>query len=301
MKEKIIDGYTVLPLENIINIDNIITVHYFEYSKNYIFEGEKHDFWELVFVDKGEVNIMADDKKYLLKKDEIFFHKPNEWHTVLATGKIAPNLIVVSFDCKDEALHLLEGRIISANESIKIRLARIVKFAKEVFSSRLDDPMLKKYVKRDAIPIGSEQLIKLNLEMVLIYILRNNIYSLAKLREEKYEEKMFSSDKVKIIKKLLEDHINEKLSLNDICEKTLMSKSSLQSLFKKETGQSIIHYYNEIKIEKAKSLIRESDYNFSQISNILSFSSVHYFSRTFKNITGMTPSEYASSTKKYIN
>ncbi len=300
MKKTVIDGYTLIPLENIISIDNIVTVHYFEYSKNYIFEGESHDFWELVFVDKGEVNIMAEDKKYLLKQGEIFLHKPNEWHTVLATGKIAPNLIVTAFDCKDEALHLLEGKIISANEGIKLRLARIVKYAEEVFESKLDDPMLKEYVKKEAIPIGSEQLIKSNLEMLLLHLLRNNIYSLAKSRGEKYEEENFTSDKVKIIKNLLKEHIHEKLTLDDICEKTLMSKSSIQTLFKKETGTSIIQYYNTLKIEEAKTLIRESDYNFSQISNILGFSSIHYFSRTFKNITGMTPSEYTSSSKKYI-
>ncbi len=300
MENKIIDGYTLVPLENILSINNIISVHYFEYSKNYIFEGEKHDFWEFVYVDKGEVNVMADDKKYLLKKDEMIFHKPNEWHTVLANKKVAPNLIVVSFDSKDEAMHLLEGKIITANEHIKVKLANIVKYAKEVFSSRLDDPMLKKYIKKSAIPIGSEQLMKLNLEMLLLYVIRNNIYSLAKNRGENYKTENFTSDKVAIIKNLLQENINDKLTLDDICEKTLMSKSSLQKLFKKETGESIIFYYNKIKIEKAKTLIRESEYNFSQISNILGFSTIHYFSRIFKNITGMTPSQYSSSTKKYI-
>ncbi len=300
MEKRIVDGYTLIPLENIITIKDIISVHYFEYSKDYIFEGEKHNFWEFVYVDKGEINIMADNKRYLLKKDEMFFHKPNEWHTVLANNKVAPNLIVVSFDCSDEAMHLLEGKIILASEHIKVKLANIVKYAKEVFESPLDDPMLKEYKKKKASPIGSEQLIKANLEMMLIYVIRNNIYSLAKSRGEKYNPDNFTSDKVEIIKRFLHEHINDKLTLDDICDKTLMSKSSLQKIFKKQTGESIIYYYNKIKIEKAKTLIRESEYNFSQISTILGFSTIHYFSRTFKNITGMTPSEYVKSTKKYM-
>lgn len=40
-------------------VDAIVTVHYFEYAKNYVFEGEKHDFWELLYVDKGEVEVMG--------------------------------------------------------------------------------------------------------------------------------------------------------------------------------------------------------------------------------------------------
>ena len=52
-----------------------------------------------------------------------------------------------------------------------------------------------------------------------------------------------------------------------------------------------------MKIEFAKQLIREDQMNFTQISDFLGYSSIHYFSRQFKKITGMTPSEYSSSIK----
>ena len=51
----------------------------------------------------------------------------------------------------------------------------------------------------------------------------------------------------------------------------------------------------EFTLEKAKELIRENDKNFTQISEELGFSTVHYFSRLFKKKTGMTPTEYRSS------
>ena len=50
-------------------------------------------------------------------------------------------------------------------------------------------------------------------------------------------------------------------------------------------------------MDLAKQMIRENHYNFTQIADTLGFSSIHYFSRQFKRITGMTPSEYASSIK----
>ena len=52
-----------------------------------------------------------------------------------------------------------------------------------------------------------------------------------------------------------------------------------------------------MKIDMAKELIRNKNMNFTQISDQLGYTSIHYFSRQFKKITGMTPSEYASSIK----
>lgn len=52
-----------------------------------------------------------------------------------------------------------------------------------------------------------------------------------------------------------------------------------------------------MKIDAAKQLIRTNHLNFTQISEKLGYTSIHYFSRQFKKLTGMTPSEYASSVK----
>ena len=71
-------------------VDAIVTVHYFEYAKNYVFEGEKHDFWELLYVDKGEVEVMADSTGYRLRQGDMIFHKPDEFHNVFANGVVAP-------------------------------------------------------------------------------------------------------------------------------------------------------------------------------------------------------------------
>ena len=52
--------------------------------------------------------------------------------------------------------------------------------------------------------------------------------------------------------------------------------------------------YN-LKIDTAKQLMREGNYNITQIADYLGYASVHYFSRHFKQVTGMTPSEYTLS------
>ena len=57
----------------------------------------------------------------------------------------------------------------------------------------------------------------------------------------------------------------------------------------------MIDFFTKMKVEYAKELIREKNQNFTQISEFLGYSSIHYFSRQFKKITGMTPSEYTAS------
>ena len=52
-----------------------------------------------------------------------------------------------------------------------------------------------------------------------------------------------------------------------------------------------------MKISAAKELIRSNEMNFTQIADYLGYTSIHYFSRQFKKLTGMTPSEYSSSIK----
>ncbi|MEG2044897.1 MAG: AraC family ligand binding domain-containing protein, partial [Clostridia bacterium] len=71
--------YIGTKLEEKISIKKLYTIHYFEYSKNYVFTGEAHNFWEMMFVDKGEVIVTAKDKTYKLKTGEMIFHEPNEF------------------------------------------------------------------------------------------------------------------------------------------------------------------------------------------------------------------------------
>ena len=51
--------------ENVINIGKIYSIHYFEYMSDFSFEGESHDFWEFICVDKGEVEVTGGDKKFI--------------------------------------------------------------------------------------------------------------------------------------------------------------------------------------------------------------------------------------------
>jgi AraC-like DNA-binding protein len=76
-----------------------------------------------------------------------------------------------------------------------------------------------------------------------------------------------------------------------------VSKTVLKDVFKNNTGQTVMEFFSYLKMEQAKLLIREGTYNFTEISALLGFSTVHVFSKAFKRSVDMTPSEYAKSVK----
>lgn len=101
--------YKSVPLNAVFDIPKIYTVHYFEYDCNYVFKGESHDFWEILFVDCGSVEVTVENRSMVLEKGSLLFHQPNEFHALRAIGKNPPNLIVVSFDC-DSPIWMFSGK-----------------------------------------------------------------------------------------------------------------------------------------------------------------------------------------------
>ena len=97
------------------------------------------------------------------------------------------------------------------------------------------------------------------------------------------------------IKAYLSSSTESLVRVDDICRKFGYSKSYLSRLFREMSGRTLAGYAADLKIERAKRLIRDGNLNFTQISELLAFDNPQYFSRVFKRITGMSPSEFKHS------
>jgi len=281
-------------------IDSIVTVHYFDFAKNYVFEGEKHNFWEFVYVDKGELEIMADDKGYKLKQGEMIFHKPNEFHNLWANGKIAPNIIVITFVCNSIAMKYFENKLILTGDIVKELLAKIIKEALMAFRTPLNISETTKLDKKDVVNFGCEQLIKIYLQQLLIFLVRKGENIVPNERLSSLVRERSHNDMAKRIINYLKNNLSNNISFDDVCLYSKLGGTNLKSMFKEQMGMGVIEFYKALKIEEAKNFIREEQFNFTEIAEKLGYTSIHYFSRNFKKSTGMTPSEYASSVKALI-
>ena len=296
--------YQSIILKQELNITNIYSIHYFEYSRDFVFEGESHNFWELLFVDSGVIEVTADTRKFQLENGEIVFHKPNEFHALRANGKSAPNLIVVSFDCSAPCMSFFENKILRANEVETQYLSQIIAEARRTFYTPLNHPYVSKLRRYTNSPFGSEQIIKASLELLLISIFRrcaqptdiHRFPPTSTTHTRRNNEKM-----VEQVTHYLSNHVYDTLTVADICRDNNISRSQLQQLFHQSKGCGVIEFFSRLKIDTAKQLIREGQYTFSQIASLLNYSSYQYFSLQFKKHTRMSPSEYSSSTQYFNN
>ena len=274
--------------KTLLDVTKIVTIHYYEFGPNFTFAGEQHNFWEMVYVDKGSVAICRDGEEVVLHQGEVIFHRPNEFHSIRAVDS-SPNFIVISFVSTSLAMTGFEGFCTQLERIHKGLLSSIIKEAEKCYIIPKNDTSLRQLRRRINAPLGSEQLIKTYLEQLLIYLLRSMVQKdMVELLPQTAEEIPL----VTAIKEYLTLRCEETVRIEDVCRAFGYSKSFLSRLFREHTGQSIAAFARRKKIDRAKELIRAGEMNFSQIASLLSFEDAQYFSRAFKKECGMTPTEY---------
>ena len=291
--------YKRVKLRNDLTVDDIVSVHYLEYTRTFAFAGELHDFWEFIYVDKGRLFITAGNTEIALETKQLYLHKPMEFHSIRCDGASTANAVVVSFDGDCQALHSVAGRVINATDEMRPLLAHMVSEAREAFSSPLGDPNVKELLRREEQPFACEQLVRLYLEEFLIHLVRADVVP-AEQPPIPIQQQDFQNQRLKAICEYLEENVQNRLMFEDVCKQFSVGASALKKMFRDNVGCGVMEYYGRCKIERAKQMIREQDMNYTQIADALHYTTVQYFSRHFKRCTKMTPSEYADSVKRYM-
>lgn len=288
--------YVKTRLQQAITIDAVVSVHYYEYPIDFAFSGEVHDFWELVYVDKGKAVITAGSRELPLPAGHLYLHKPMEYHNIRCGEGNAVNSFIVSFCSEQAALYAAAGKPIACDDRQRTRMAQIVVEARQAFSTPLGKVIAPQLERREDAGFGCEQMMQTYLEQLLIDLVRTeqrthpaedtDAPSLGQRRSDTLLQSVCA---------YLEEHVADSVTIEDLCRRFCVSKSTLQKLFRSRVGSGISHVYQQLKVDRAKAMIREKQYNFTEIAQRLGYSSVHYFSRHFKQVAGMTPSEYAAS------
>lgn len=114
-------------------------------------------------------------------------------------------------------------------------------------------------------------------------------------KDEENEESTAGGFIVKNAMQYMEEHYNEKLSLNKVAEKTFVSQWHLSKLLNKQEGKNFSEILNHIRIQHAKELLREPSYRIADISEMVGFTDVAHFSRVFKKNEGISANEYRNT------
>lgn len=266
-----------LRMEHRIRAEGIYTFFYQEKEQGFLFPGESHPMLELTYVDQGELHSVVDGVDLLLKQGDMVIYGPNQWHMQYAEIGVAPRFVTISFDLDGGELAPLLNRKFQAPQSVMLMLQNMLR-------------------ERERMDSYSSDIILAQLSLLLLTLLREDAApSGGRLQGTNVVHS--ENEVIRQAQQYITEHIREKLSVPMVAKQVDVSPSYLTVLFHKNLQISPGEYIRRIKLQESKQMIRENNLNFTEIAAVLQYSTVHHFSRQFKEKFGITPTEYAKSVR----
>lgn len=274
---ELLDAFSAL--ENLkigdrLRLGEIYTLFYREESCGFLFKGEKHSMYELTYVDRGQLHCVVEGNGFPLKQGQLMFFAPEQWHMQYTDLDVSARFLTVSFDLEGDLTLPLADRVFDLSSVEAVYLKQLLR-------------------EMDINDTFSGDVIRGNLKLLLLSILRSSGGQKKRLKTP-----MALRNENQLVSRTLQyvaDHVYDKLSVETVAKEVGVSASHLTALFRRQMSISPGEYIRRVKLEESKTLIREGRMNFSQIAAALNYSTIHHFSRQFKDNFGMSPSEFAKS------
>ncbi len=269
-------NYAKSPVSNVVTVTSIATALRAD-LRNRIAGTESHDFPEIFFMAEGHGHTIVNGKRHDLKAGQMILYAAGSVHGE-GTGGIAE---IISFETAEPLSAQYCDRVITLTGEQVIHFRNIVQQTIPQLEYRVGvrGMVLKKHIDPHRV-----QRIKNELELFLLDLMRP---------PERYEVQ-----KMNAVTDYMMRNIRKSLTVREICTDLGLSESSLKRLVRQTCGQSPLAYFTDLKIAQAEWLLLHSALNTTQIAEQLGFSSVHYFSRVFKQKTGQTPTELKKTSHK---
>jgi AraC-like DNA-binding protein len=165
-------------------------------------------------------------------------------------------------------------------------LSRIMQEGMSLYEPPYDVPNTRYMPKRKDYPFGADQLIKIGLEAFLISLVRSLPSS------GKPPAATATLGGIQSVHLYITENFRTRITLANLCFLFGMNKTTLCHTFKEAYGMTVLEYINALRIREAKTCLRQGGHSVTELSDMLGFSSVHYFCRLFKQHTGLSPTAY---------
>lgn len=277
-----------------LEIDCLYTLYYFEFACGYIFPGEQHDFWEMVYIDRGEADIGAGDRVHRLRQGQVIFHQPGEFHSIWASAAQGTNIFVLTFESHSPAMDAFRGRLCTLTEGQRKLIAHMIREGQRAFGPVLDTrPGGLKLV--EGAPQESAQLVELALVQLLLE-LRTAQADAPRPAAVLLTDEAFGAA-LEEITALMRRQLDGSLRFEDVCRAAGLSASVLKERFKRCTGSTVMAYYQRLRLEESRRMLRQGRRNIGQVAAALGYSSQQAFTRQFKRVMGVSPMAYLKMVK----
>ena len=244
-----------------------------EEEQAFLFPGGANPMAELLYVEQGSLHSVADGRKQYLQQGDFVIYGPNQWHMQYADTDVSPQCLRIFFALQGEPAALLNRKFTA--------------------SGRLEQLFQQLLQEQECTEIYADELILLLLNQLILTLLRQVDGKPMPDERMKGEYRIIHQTQV-----FVSTHVWEDLSVPFVAHHVDMSPSYLTALFQKHLSISPGEYIRRVKLQEGKHMIRENKLNFTEIAAELQYSTVHHFSRQFKEKFGITPSEYAKLVRR---
>ncbi|WP_458786700.1 AraC family transcriptional regulator [Vallitalea sediminicola] len=271
--------------------------YYYRNWKQFNMEFHNHDEIEIMYVIKGKCTIMTEKQKYLLKKGDFILIDANIPHALIVDEEETCRMLNIEFIFKKSmsnylAFGELVAQVKSVNTMLKMKKSHIqLKDTGEVYND------LHKVINE--LNQNSENLmIQIQLMQLMIDISRQ----LVQFTDENISNKNI------YVKKAIEylyHHYDCDVKVSDIAGSINIHEGYLYRIFKQSTGKTLMNYLMEIRLDKAKIMLENTDISITDIAEYIGINSRQYFTYLYKQYYRVTPSNYrnnfsASKKKKRV-
>ena len=269
-----------------IRISEILGYYYSIRNSGYHFKGEKHNYFELTYVDRGRLCTEVEGQHYELTEKELIIYGPGQFHSQSIPEGCSCSYVTIIFDMETIVYDV-------ESTHYELLLNKVFEYDKKIYT------LLKTFVSESTsqIPYMNSLMLCL-LQETIIRLLQSEFIGKKSERPVTGARQHYQDELLEKILAYIEETIYEPLTIAEICQKFSMSRSSLQILFKENLDMPPKKYINELKLEKSRQMICENKYTISEIALMLGFNSIHYFSRAFTQKYHMAPSEYSKTLYK---
>lgn len=265
--------YDYAAIHDVFRIKTLYTAFALNIGGKYNFAGERHNFWELVIAAEGEIGVTAGENAWAMKAGEAVLHPPMEFHRIWGAGT-SGRFIVFSFGA--DGLPAEAGGTFAGVDLD--RADCLLQQTRECFEMKSI-----RFMGLQQGEMTAHILVK-QWELFLLELIDQK-------KQSNHEEKSRTARNYAAIVRMLEEHIHENLSVEEIAELCKMSAASVKQTFSRYAGMGIMSYFNRMKVEAAVFMLRSGS-SVQETAAALGFSSQNYFSTVFKRIMGKPPTAY---------
>lgn len=256
-------------------VSNILSAATINFQEEFLADYVAQDHYELLIVEQGSLKLAIHHQKSALTKGQVMV--------------IPPNVTSKRQHLADHHTKVHSIRFNATNLSKEITLTPFD-------GQGLISPVIDRMYQDNHSPLFASQLLAQVITLLIALEVRANNHEQTRATlpmRDRYESELFNQ-----ILAYIHESETVDIKVADLVSRFNISRSTLQQLFNKFEHTTPKIYINQLRLEKSRQLIRESNLSITEIANLLGYGSIQYFSRAFSKQYHMSPSEYAKGYAK---